>query len=96
MSHSTGPGNWLCSPHWGCKDAAEGAVIVAASQDYRHRTPAQAEKEHHEKAEKHCASLGINTQAQRREHLRKALAKFPVMQAYATREPGEDYEEDQQ
>ena len=94
MSHSTGPGNWLCRHHWSCRDAIEGTTIVAASQDYQHQTQAEREKEHHAQAERYCNNLGLDTLEKRKAWLH---AKWPAMAAYDTRkaprEPGEDWDE---
>lgn len=50
---------------------------------------------HHDKAEKHCNDKGLDTTAKRKAYLREITDKFPALKAHITREPGDDYEEDQ-
>lgn len=72
-----------CNTEAFCKVKAKTGWLNVCDRHYR--------QYHHDKAEAHCANLGLDTQAQRRQWLQD---HWPAMRAYETpREPGEDPQE---
>jgi len=92
LSNTVTRGNWVCRLHYECRDAIQGAIIVAASLDYKHQGQAEKDRHHQAQADETCKRLGLETIAQKRAWLKNHWPQMAAFDTAPPREPGDDDE----